>query len=75
MSPALKSFLEDLRQHPLFPELIRAVEAPQLPQFRISEAEQVERARAKWIFESGRKAQHDAWMRVLTGKSEVPDQE
>lgn len=70
MSPQLKSFLIDLRQHPLFRELLKAVEEPRLPQFRLSEAQEVERARAKWIYESGRKAQHEHWLQVLTGKAE-----
>lgn len=70
MSPELKSFLMDLRQHPLFPELLKAVEEPQLPQFRLSEANEVERARAKWIYESGRRAQHEAWLQVLTGRTD-----
>jgi hypothetical protein len=69
MSPALKEFLSFIRSNPNFPELVRSVERPKISPFRQSEAEQSEKARAKWIFESGKLHQHEAWLALLTGKS------
>ena len=68
--PAVQSFLLDIRQHPMFPLLLRSMEQPKIPRFRSSQAEQVEKARAEWIYQSGRKDQHDRWIHFLTG--EVP---
>lgn len=67
MNAQLHSFLIELRQHPLFPMLLAEVEKPKLRPYKASEADQVERARAQWIFESGQLKQHDAWLAVLTG--------
>lgn len=67
LSAELRAFLADLRQHPLFPQLLKAVERPRLRPFKPVEADQVEKARAQWIFESGQLKQHDAWLGVLTG--------
>lgn len=66
--PALKSLLADLRQHPGFPELLKAVETPQIPRFRKSRAGDVESARAEWIHQSGKREQHEMWLAFLTGK-------
>lgn len=68
MNPALKEFLSFIRSNPNFPELIKAVERPRVSPFRMSEAEQSEKARAKWIFESGKLHQHNAWLALLEGK-------
>lgn len=67
-SPALQSLLADLRQHPAFPELLKAVETPIVPRFRKSKAGSVEEARAEWIHQSGKREQHDLWLAILTGK-------
>lgn len=67
MNAQLQSFLIELRQHPLFPQLIAEVEKPRLRPYKATEADQVERARAQWIFESGQLKQHEAWLGVLTG--------
>ena len=67
MNAQLRAFLIELRQHPLFPQLINAVEVPRLRPYKSAEADQVEKARAQWIFESGQLKQHEAWLGVLTG--------
>ncbi len=68
ISSTLAALLADLRQHPHFPELLRAVEAPQLPRFKTSEAAEPEKAQAKWIYTSGKLDQHEAWLGMLTGQ-------
>ena len=69
MNPVLKEYLDHIRAHPIFPELLKAVEKPKISPFRSSEADQSEKARAKWIFESGKKHQHDQWVAFLSGKT------
>lgn len=68
VSPAVTDLLIHFRGHPAFQELLKTVERPQVSPFRLSEAEQSEKARAKWIFESGKLAGHKAWLDLLTGK-------
>ena len=72
MNDALKAFLIDLRQHPMFPVLLKAMEKPRLPRFRASQADQVEKARAQWIYQSGRFDEHNTWVHFLSGA--VPPQ-
>lgn len=67
-SPALENLLQGLRQHPAFPELLAAVSRPQLPRFKVSQVASAHEANAKWIYESGRLAAHEAWVATLTGK-------
>ena len=69
-SEALKQLMAIVREHPAFPELVAHMPKPLLPEFKASEAGDAEKARAKWIFQSGRRTQHDAFMFFLTG--EVP---
>lgn len=69
MNDAVKALLIDIRQHPAFRDLLKSVEAPQITQFRLKDAEQIETARAKWIYQSGRKDQHEAWLHLLTGEA------
>lgn len=71
----LKAFLLDLRQHPMFPLLIKAMEPPRLPRYRASQADKIEEARANWIYQSGRIDQHDAWVRFLTGAEPPSEKE
>ena len=73
MSPELKSFLLDLRQHPLFPQLKEAVEYPKFPEYRPSKGETLESIGAKAAYASGQLDQHRQWLLVLTG--EVPERE
>lgn len=70
MNDALKEFLAFIRSNPNFPELLKVVETPKITPFKASEADQSEKARAKWIFESGKLHQHQAWLTLLTGKSQ-----
>lgn len=72
-SPALKSLLFDIRQHPAFEEFQRAVEAPRLPQFRQLRGDTLETMGAKTVFASGQMDQHDRWIHLLTGQ--VPERE
>jgi hypothetical protein len=69
-NPMVAALLADLRQHPNFPDLLKAVEVPRLPRFRISQAAEVEKARAEWIYKSGQRNQHDAWLAFLTGEAQ-----
>ena len=75
LPPALKAFILDLRQHSMFPLLIKAMESPSIPRFRASQANDVERARAQWIYQSGKKDQHDAVIHFLTGEIPSGDSE
>ena len=68
-SSTLAALLGDLRHHPAFPELIKAIPEPPLQPFKISEASEVEKARARWIYESGRRAHYDYVMTLLTGQT------
>ena len=68
-SPALQALVMELRQHPAFPELLKRIEPPPIPRFRHSQASEVEKARAEWIYASGKRDQHDLWLSVLTGEA------
>ena len=68
ISPSLAHLLVELRQHPAFPELLQ-VEAPRLPRFRPSQAEEAAKAHATWVYQSGRRDQHDYWLALLTGQA------
>jgi hypothetical protein len=74
-NPAVAALLADLRQHPAFPDLLTAVEAPRLRRFKHSQAGEVEKARALWIYTSGRCDQHDDWLALLTGQYKEPTSE
>lgn len=74
-SPRLQSLLMDLRQHPAFPELVKAVEMPKLPRFKRSQAQAVEAERSNWIFQSGKREQHESWLALLTGQKQENDSE
>jgi hypothetical protein len=67
--------IEDLlfliRQHPAFGLLLKKAEAPILKPYRPSDAAQVEKSRADWIYQSGQLDQHKRWLAVLTGNSET----
>ena len=71
-SPALKSLLLDLRQHPAFPEFLKAVEAPRLPRYRPSMDYRQEKFSADTIYHSGKRDQHDMWLGFLTGEAPGP---
>jgi len=65
MSEALRDLLEKMREHPAFPELLRAVPAPEPAEFKATGttpgAEQVH----LWIHRSGRANQQRAWLDFL----------
>lgn len=67
MSPALKSLLSDIRQHPAFPEMLRELQAPKLPRFKPNSPESTETMGAKFLFASGQADQHERWLAFLTG--------
>lgn len=75
-SPLVKALLADLREHQHFPLLVAAAQAdrPRLKRFKRSQAQEVEGARAEWIYTSGQADQHDKWLALLTG-SETSQQE
>lgn len=76
LSPTLQHLLEGLRAHPAFPELLKAIPAPKLRRFKISQAQEAEKARAEWVYLSGRCDHHDQWTSLLTGReSETSQQE
>lgn len=67
-SPELETFLRELRAHPLWASLVKSVQAPRLPRFRRSQAAEVEKARAEWIYESGRRDMYDYFVTMLLGE-------
>ena len=69
ISSNLAALLRELRQHPAFLELLEAVELPRLPRFKPSQAEEAAKAHATWVYQSGRRDQHDNWLTLLTGHS------
>ncbi len=74
LTQELRALLVDLRQHPAFPVLLRAIQAPQLPRFRTSQAQQPDQAFASWAYVSGKRDQHDAWLALLTGQAPKGDE-
>ena len=71
MTPELKVFLMDLRQHPLFPEIIKALPHPKLNAYHPSRDKALDSVGAKHCYQSGQLAQHKLWLSFLTG---VPDE-
>ncbi len=70
-SPALKSLLFDIRQHPAFKEFLAAVEPPGMPPYR--KGDTLEALGAATVFASGEAKQHERWIVLLTGQ--VPERE
>lgn len=67
MNASLQSLLSDIRQHPGFPELLKAVERPRAPRFKPNdESTAVYAARA--LHAEGQRKQHDAWLICFTGE-------
>lgn len=73
MNNELRGFLLELRQHPLFPQLIAGIEQPRLPEYRPSKGETLEIFGAKSAFASGQLDQFRQWHLLLTGQ--VPARE
>lgn len=65
MSQGLRDLLFTMRQHPAFPELLKAVDAPEPKQFRARSDETADQQMADWIHRSGRKQQHTIWLDFL----------
>ena len=68
MTPELKVFLMDLRQHPLFPEFIKGIETPRLTGYRPSRSETLTSLGANHCYQSGKVNQHKLWINFLTGQ-------
>lgn len=65
-SPQLEELLFTIRQHPAFGELRAAVACPAVTDFK--ESGDAAAQHAVYIFRSGRKLQHSAWLTLLTGE-------
>lgn len=63
MTDTLKALLFELRQHPAFRELLKAVEAPRMPRW------QKGMDKDDFVFASGREKQHEMWLSLLTGSA------
>lgn len=72
-SNALKELLFFIRQHPAFPELLRAVPRPDLPRYRKSEKITIEQIGTEFLFASGQDDQHARWRHLLTGSPQNGD--
>lgn len=70
LSPVAQSLLLLIRQHEGLPELIASIECPRIKRYRPGQADQIEKARADWIYQSGQVDQHQRWLAALTGKTE-----
>lgn len=66
MSKQLQDLMFLIRQHPAFPELLKAVEAPEPKTYSPGKAAGIAEQQAEWIFRSGRKQQHELWRTFLT---------
>ena len=69
MNP-LEDLLFAIRQHPAFKLLLAKVEAPNIKPYRPTDAAQIEKTRADWIYQSGQLDQHKRWLVALTGNEE-----
>lgn len=69
MSPELESLLTSIRQSDAFEELLALVETPDLKPFNPKRADDIETARATWIYASGRLKQHEQWLLALRGQA------
>lgn len=70
MNPALKGLLEDIRQHPAFPDLLQAVMCPPLPRIKPNSMDSAEIMGAKFLFASGQADQHERWLIFLRGTTQ-----
>lgn len=67
MTPELKLFMAELRQHPLFPEMMQSMEQPRLKRFRPSKGDALEDVGAQHCYYSGQIDAHEKWVQFLTG--------
>lgn len=75
VSPALQDLLANIRQHPGFSDLLKIMDPPEIPRFKRSQAADVEKARADWIYQSGRRDQFDQTVVLLSGQQIPPKAE
>lgn len=68
MSPELRMFLVELRQNPVFRQLLAEIERPRLPEYRPSKGEVLEIVGAKSAYASGQIDQYRQWQTLLTGQ-------
>lgn len=66
MNKQLAELLFTIRQHPGFPELLKAIESPEPKTYSPAKAAGIAEQQAEWIFRSGRIAQHKLWRAFLT---------
>lgn len=64
-SEGLRELLAYLREHPCFPELMAQLESPTIKSYKPSEKS--DEQKDQWIFQSGRRLQHESWRQILTG--------
>lgn len=67
MSASLRDWLGELRQHPLWPELIKTVPTPRLRRYKPSREEPLDEVGARHAYESGRVDEYESWVAFLTG--------
>lgn len=72
VTPEVQMFLAELRQHPLFPALIKSVPAPRLVGYRPTKSGNLDSLGANHCYQSGQVAQHKLWLSFLTGEK-IPD--
>lgn len=72
MSKPLDELLFTMRQHPAFGELLNALAAPPVHEFK--ESGDAQKQYADYIFRSGRRRQHNAWLQFLTGEPSQQEQ-
>ena len=72
VTPEVAIFLADLRQHPLFREIIRSVPTPKISGYRPSKSGSLESVGANHCYQSGQMSQHKQWLSFLTGEA-IPD--
>lgn len=69
MSPVVKAFLADIRQHPGFQEFLKEAEHLAAPYPRFKKGMSAEDFGAETLFASGKQDQHQRWLEFLTGSS------
>ncbi len=69
MNDLVKAFLADMRQHPGFPEFLKKMETHTPPYPRFKAGMSAEDFGAETLFASGKQAQHQLWVDLLTGGS------
>lgn len=73
MSPLVKTLLSEIRQHPGFPDLLKAVERPQPARFKPNGPETPAQFNVRAIHADGRNLHHERWLTLLTGEPTTAD--